>query len=197
MVLFGFFATLIVVSFLAWKYTSRTAYEAAEYTVVESSGDFEIRDYPDLVLATTAMRSRSPEGDGNGNGSFMRLFGYISGENEQQQKVAMTVPVFMEAGDSEESGQMGFVVPKQVAADNVPKPTSSNVKVRKRPGGRFAAIRFPGKMTEAKIAEAKEKLENWLAERKLTGADDYEFAGYDPPWTPGFLRRNEVLIRVE
>ena len=92
MILYGFFATLIVVGFLAWKYTSRTAYEAAEYTVVESEGDFEIRDYPELVLATTEMRSRSPEGDGSGDGSFMRLFGYISGENDQQQKVAMTVP---------------------------------------------------------------------------------------------------------
>ncbi|MEQ8838491.1 MAG: heme-binding protein, partial [Lacipirellulaceae bacterium] len=187
MILYGFFTTLIVVGFLAWKYTSRTAYEAAEYTVVESEGDFEIRDYPELVLATTEMRSRSPEGDGSGDGSFMRLFGYISGENEQQQKVAMTVPVFMEAGDSEESGQMGFVVPKQVAADNVPEPTSTQVKVRKRPGGRFAVIRFSGKMTEAKIAEAKAKLEKWLAEKELVGKDNYEFAGYDPPWTPGFL----------
>ena len=28
------------------------------------------------------------------------------------------------------------------------------------------------------------------------GGDTIEFAGYDPPWTPGPLRRNEILIRL-
>jgi hypothetical protein len=34
-----------------------------------------------------------------------------------------------------------------------------------------------------------------MSQKGLAG-DDVEFAGYDPPWTPGPLRRNEVLIRL-
>ena len=69
---------------------------AARYRVVSSDGAFEVRDYADLTLVTTAMRF-----DAQGNdGSFSRLFRYISGDNRQQQKVAMTTPVFMERGSA-------------------------------------------------------------------------------------------------
>ena len=64
-----------------WNLTARAAYESAEYTVVESEGPFEIRDYPDLKLVSTEMRFESQGSDG----SFMRLFRYISGGNQAEQ----------------------------------------------------------------------------------------------------------------
>ena len=98
--------------------TARSAYESAEYTVIESDREFEIREYPDLMVATTEM----PQFDAQGNdGSFMRLFRYISGANQEQQKVAMTVPVFMEPESHDRAGQMGFVLPKKVAAGGAPE----------------------------------------------------------------------------
>ena len=33
--------------------------------------------------------------------------------------------------------------------------------------------------------------------QKIAGKEDPILAYYDPPWTPVFLRRNEVMIRVE
>ena len=70
---------LASLGYLGWRLTARSAYESAEYTVAESDGDCEIREYPDLMLASTSMQFESEGGDG----SFMRLFGFISGRNEK------------------------------------------------------------------------------------------------------------------
>lgn len=184
---------LVVGGSFAWTLTARAAYESAEYTVVESDGQFEIREYPDLMLASTNMR---PAAQGN-DGSFMRLFQYISGKNETDQKVAMTTPVFMEAKEADApEGRMGFVIPKEVAVRGAPKPESEDVEIRKREGGRFAVIRFTGRMDKQDLDEAEAKLRKWMETKGLAGVSEMESAGYDPPWTPGPLRRNEVLIRL-
>jgi DNA gyrase inhibitor GyrI len=184
---------VIALAYFGWKQTARSAYEAAEYTVLEADSPFEIREYPELTMATTNMQFAA-QGD---DGSFMRLFDYISGENDQEQKVAMTVPVFMEPADQDDQGQMGFVIPKNVTAQRVPEPSSDDVQIRKRAGGKFAVMRFAGRINSQSVAQAEEKLRAWMNDKGLTGNGDTEFAGYDPPWTPGPLRRNEVLIRVK
>lgn len=185
-------AAIATVSYFGWKLTARTAYESAEYRVIESDGPFTIREYPTLMMATTNMRSQSQGNDG----SFSRLFRYISGSNDMDQKVAMTTPVFMQPDQDESSGQMGFVLPKSVAEGSIPEPTDDDVKIQAREGGRYAALRFNGRMDAESLAEAEERLRNWMKGRSLTGGPVVESAGYDPPWTPGPMRRNEVLIRV-
>lgn len=179
--------------YFGWKLTARGAYESAEYTIIEAEGPFQIREYPDLMLATTKMQFES-QGD---DGSFMRLFRYISGSNDSKQKVAMTTPVFMEPEAQESQGQMGFVIPKAVADGRVPEPTAEGVTIRKRTGGRFAVIRFSGRTSKKMTAESESKLRDWIEAKGLAVGDDIEVAGYDPPWTPGPLRRNEILIRLK
>lgn len=191
-------AVLCGVVFMGWKLTSRSAYESAEYTVLESDGSIELRSYPDLMLVTTTMGTRL-KGD---DGSFGRLFRYISGGNEDKQKVAMTTPVFMEPQseietDSEQtSGQMAFVIPKAVAQTAIPNPTSDQVEVLERPGGTFAVIRFAGQINAETRQKQQVLLEAWIEKRGLTSDGNSEIAGYDPPWTPGPLRRNEILLRI-
>lgn len=200
------------VGYYGWKFTSRNAYESARYRVVSSDGAFEVRDYADLTLVTTAMRF-----DAQGNdGSFSRLFRYISGDNRQQQKVAMTTPVFMERGSATlinqtasdqnnassskaevQAGQMAFVVPAAVASGGAPQPGNANVELREREGGRFAVVRFTGRMGEESLQQRESELRRWMKQQNLTATGPVEYAGYDPPWTPGFLRRNEILVRVE
>lgn len=180
-----------VIGTIGWNRTTLAAYESAEYEVVETDGKFEVRTYPDLILASTKTKVDSLGRDG----SFMRLFRYISGANESQQKIAMTTPVFMDGDDSQ--SQMGFVLPKQVAAAGVPNPVASEVDIRERKGGRFAVIRFSGRMDSSKAKSAEMTLREWMKSKGLQGADSAELAGYDPPFTPGPLRRNEVLIRVK
>lgn len=184
---------LIGCGFFAWNMTARAAYESAEYAVVESDGPFEIREYPELTLASTEMDFASQGNDG----SFMRLFGYISGSNAEDQKLSMTTPVFMEEAEQDSKGRMGFVIPKQVAEKGAPAPNSADVTVRKRDGGRFAVVQFSGRMDANAVEQAEGRLRQWLAGKGLRGQPKAETAGYDPPWTPGPLRRNEVLIRLE
>jgi hypothetical protein len=183
---------LVGVGMAAWTMTARAGYESAEYKVIESDGNIEIREYPDLMLVATDSKMDSQGRDG----SFMRLFRYISGANENDQKIAMTTPVFMEGEVGRTDVSMGFVMPKEVAAEGVPEPKGEGVKIRKREGGRFAVIRFSGRLDSRMAKEQERKLREWMTSRGLKGEATAEAAGYDPPFTPGPLRRNEVLIRL-
>jgi len=183
--------------------TTRAGYESAEYTVVESDGNFEVRQYPDLTLVATTTQIDAQGRDG----SFMKLFRYISGANESEQKISMTTPVFMENAPADSQVQMGFVMPKKVATEGVPVPTGPGVAVRKRIGGRFAVLRFSGRLDAKLSKESETKLRDWMDTKGLVAsqadADDpnpssgVETASYDPPFTPGPLRRNEILIRLK
>ncbi len=108
----------------------------------------------------------------------------------------MTTPVFMEPEAEQSGGQMGFVLPSAVAASSIPAPTNEKVKIEKRAAGKFAVLRFSGQMNEKTKTSTEQKLRKWIDAKGLSGGPTVEFAGYDPPWTPGLLCRNEVLIRL-
>ena len=193
MVYFAGFLGVALVGTFALAMATRAGYESAEYKVIESDGSFEVREYPDLMLVATDSKIDSQGRDG----SFMRLFQYISGANEAEQKIAMTTPVFMEGVIGKSDVSMGFVMPKEVAEKGAPDPKGEGVKLRERKGGRFAVVRFPGKL-DSKLAKEKEaELREWMRDHGLEGKDFAEAAGYDPPFTPAALRRNEILIRLK
>ena len=182
-----------LISVLGWNMTARAAYETAQYEVIEKDGNIEIRQYPDLMLASVDTGEESQGRDG----SFMKLFRYISGANIAEQKIAMTTPVFMEDEHARSQGKMGFVLPQDVAAAGIPAPEATDVKIRKRSGGRFAVIRFAGKLNSVTAREKEAELRKWLDTKGIIGEEFAESAGYDAPFTPGPLRRNEVLIRLK
>jgi hypothetical protein len=91
---------------------------------------------------------------------------------------------------------MGFVMPKEVAAAGAPDPKGEGVKIRTRPGGRFAVIRFSGQLNSKIAKEQETKLREWLKSRGIDVEAKSEAAGYDAPFTPAALRRNEILIRI-
>ncbi len=182
-----------LISVLGWNMTARAAYETAQYEVIEKDGNIEIRQYPDLMLASVDTDEESQGRDS----SFMKLFRYISGANVAEQKIAMTTPVFMEDEHARSQGKMGFVLPQEVAAAGIPAPEATDVKIRKRSGGRFAVIRFAGKLNSVTAREKEAELRKWLDANGIVGEEFAESAGYDAPFTPGPLRRNEVLIRLK
>ena len=188
----GFFVVLGF-GYFAWKMTSRSAYETAPYTVLKSDGPVELREYPALTMAVTEMQ---PEYNGE-DGSFMRLFKYISGENNRDQKIAMTTPVFMEQDSSGTPDTMGFVLPQKLAETEAPSPASGAVQIQQRSGGQYAAIRFTGRINPQLIEQKTSELKMWIEKQGLTKNGPVEVAGYDAPWTPGPFRRNEVLIPVQ
>lgn len=190
MKIFLILAGLVAVGLLvAACATSRAGYESARYTVNRTAGKVEVRDYPELKVASTSSVSN------NGRDSkFMRLFGYISGKNEREEKIAMTTPVFMAREGAEE--KMSFVVPEKIAAAGAPAPQSAEVKLERLPAGRYAVLRFNGGQSKAKEQAALTELRAWLAAEKLEAVGEPMFAYFDPPWTPGPMRRNEVMLRL-
>jgi DNA gyrase inhibitor GyrI len=103
----------------------------------------------------------------------------------------------MEPEVYETQGRMGFVIPKNVTEQRIPEPSDDNVQIRTRVGGRFAVIRFAGRINSESVKKAKEELRKWTTDKGLVPDGDAEFAGYDPPWTPGLFRRNEILCRLK
>jgi len=164
----------------------RGGYESAPYKVVKRDGKFELRDYPALVIAETPMSGP--------DSSFMRLFRFIDGKNVGQQKIPMTTPVFFAGENTNQT--MAFVLPKDMSTNQAPIPSDGSVVIREIPGGSFAAFRFSGGRSEAKQLAALEKLQAWLVREKLTATNGPIYAYFDPPWTPTFLRRNEVMLRL-
>jgi len=182
-------AALLAILTVAGCRTSRSAYATAPYKRERSSGKFELRDYPKLTLVETPMT------DADGNSGFRRLFRYITGSNEGKQKIAMTTPVFM-SGD-ENHAAMAFVMPAGLKPDQIPKPTDKSIAVREVPADRFAVLSFSGGRNPKHEAEALAQLKTWMAAEGLSVLSPPVFAYFDPPWTPSFMRRNEVMVRTK
>ena len=128
------------------------------------------------------------------NGGFGMLFRFITGSNEGSEKIAMTAPVLIDT--TKEKKTMSFIMPKQAVENGVPKPMGGSVTLGKVEAARFAVLRFDGGRTAENEKAAIEKLNVWLGAEKLAAKGAPTFAYYDPPWTPTFLRRNEVMIRI-
>jgi len=175
---------------LAGCRATRAGYESAPYKVVRSDGKFELRDYPALTVVETPMADVS-----GSDGSFMRLFRFITGANEGKLKIAMTTPVFMSGGAT--NSTMAFVLPAKLKSAEVPKPSDGAVAVRELAAGRFAVLRYSGGRSAKKEAESLARLKAWVEGEKLGVLSPPVYGYFDPPWTPAFLRRNEVMLRTE
>jgi DNA gyrase inhibitor GyrI len=178
---------------LAGCQATRAGYESAPYKVVRSDGKFELRDYPELTVVETRMA-----GGGNASdGSFNRLFRFITGGNDAKQKIAMTTPVLMSGEDT--NATMAFVMPAKMKTAEVPKPSDGAVTVRELAAGRFAVLRFSGGRNRQNEAESLERLRAWMKHEalKLKESSLPIYGYFDPPWTPAFLRRNEVMLPID
>lgn len=186
---FGFIILVPVLLGAFWLVsTSRAATETPDYVVVRKDEKIEIRDYPELMIATAPMKE-------NMDNSFMTLFRFITGANEGKEKIAMTSPVLIHS--EKEKKTMSFIVPKATAEKGVPKPTGELVSISKIEAARFVALRFSGKRSPETEVKAVEALRIWMEEQKFEAKGEPVFAYYDPPWTPIFMRRNEVMFRIE
>jgi len=164
-----------------------TKYESPEYKVISKEGRFEIRQYPALTLVSTQMQKRGADG------SFMKLLRFIQGRNDQSEKISMTTPVLMSGTTS---GTMSFVLPKSVATAGAPAPSNPDLTLHTVPPTSYAAYIFRVSLDAGVSDAAAEKLQVWMKSRTIVTAGPPIFAYYNPPWTPGFLRHNEVLIPI-
>ena len=164
----------------------------APFELIEADGVFALRHYEQLVLVSTKM----PEGMNGTSGPFRKLFDYISGNNEKKEQIAMTAPVFLDqVGQTTKS--MSFVLADDRSLKMAPLPLDLGVKLTELSDYTVAVVTFSGFLNKKTISTNKTLLKIWIAERdlKITGAA--KAAGYNPPFTLPFLRRNEVFIPIE
>ncbi|WP_066528559.1 heme-binding protein [Erythrobacter sp. CCH5-A1] len=167
--------------------------EQPDYTLVRADEDFELRDYPALVVAEVSNAGTRESASG---ASFRRLAAYIFAQDRPEggEKIAMTAPVLQ---DETRPGQwrMRFVMPAKYTLDTLP-PAPDDITLTQTPARRMAAVRFSGNASGRDLALMEARLREWMREARLMPAGEAEFAFYDAPMIPGPLRRNEVLIPV-
>ena len=184
--------------------------EEADYEVLISEQDYELRLYAPMVIAETYVEADFDEA---GNRAFRTLFDYISGDNTSASEIAMTAPVIANQSPADTSESIGmtapvlnerkdqgwrymFVLPASYSIDTAPAPSSEDVRLASLPQKRVAVIRFSGLSDEELNNEKTQQLEQWMASKSLKPMSNPRWAGYNPPWTLPFLRRNEVMIDV-
>jgi hypothetical protein len=167
--------------------------EQPQFALVAEDGEFQLRDYPALVVAEVSHAGSRERASG---ASFRRLAAYIFGQDRPAggEAIAMTAPVLQ---DEPQPGEwrMRFVMPAKYTLATLP-PAPADIALAQVPARRMAAVRFSGYGRASDLALAEARLRDWLTGQGLMPAGEAEFAFYDAPMVPGPLRRNEVLIPV-
>jgi len=178
---------LIFCTLFILPYSMVMANEEAKYEVIEKNEIYEIRKYSDRLAVET-----SKEGiDSN----FRKLFNYISGRNDVQEKIAMTTPVTQ----VEKNGNitMQFYLPSKFNLENVPNPSRNDVRIINIEGGYYAVLKYSGRASDGNFIKHKEILEKELKNNNISIVSPPIRATYDSPFTLPMNRRNEAMFKVE
>ncbi|HBW85221.1 MAG TPA: soul heme-binding protein [Crocinitomicaceae bacterium] len=186
-------ASLVIVFILSQLIMSYSLnkIENPSYIVLKDFGDFEVRLYDSMIMANTPLSNNTYEQ--NANEGFRRVASYIFGQNEREEKIAMTSPVFMEMGNSP---SMSFVMPKQYNRQDLPDPTVRDVELVTVKPMRLAVISFSGYANDEKIAAYRKKLMGLMIKNGIKPGNQHYFLGYNAPWQV-IGRKNEVAIEIK
>ncbi|MGD8957174.1 MAG: heme-binding protein [Chromatiaceae bacterium] len=198
---------LAVAAMLVFVYVIQNV-ELPDYKRITADGDFEIRDYPPLVVAEVIREGSRQQGLSDGFGPLAR---YIFAKERGGERIAMTAPVQQQAvapekiamtapvtqtSAGDDAWVVQFIMPSAYRIEDLPAPAGDDVRLREVPARRVAAVRFSGRTDDQLIAEQEERLRNWMLGRHLEPAGAAVYAYYNDPFTPGFLRRNEIIIPI-
>ena len=163
------------------------------YLLLKRHGEFELRDYPAGMQIETEV---SGDFINAGSVGFRPLVNFISGNNRARQAIAMTAPVIQESVTTSRH-KVRFVMPEEMDESNTPSPSDSKVSVVRVPAHLAAARKFGGSWNKEKFEREGTKLLEEVAKAGLVPQGNLYWSRFDPPWKPGFLKHNEVLIRVK
>jgi hypothetical protein len=167
-----------------------------EFKVLQTYEDFELREYLPCVIAevkvsatySTATRS-----------AFSSLFNYISAGNNASQKIAMTAPVISaQRADKSESAKwfVSFVMPSGSVFDQMPHPNDSQVILRELDTQTCVAKSFRGSATDELSRKKVQELRTSASKANIALSDETRICRFDPPFKPGFLQYNEIVIPI-
>ncbi len=181
----------VFIGLALFLYVQTRNVEVARYETVNREGEFELRDYPSLIAAEVV---RSGSRDQAVRAGFRPLASYIVASERPGEKIAMTAPVTQTEANG--SWVIRFIMPSNYSLERLPKPAGSDVTLQVLPPARRAAVRFSGWWSDELFKEKDAALRAWMSAKGLTPQGPPILAYYNDPFTPGFLRRNEVLYDV-
>ena len=167
-----------------------------EFRVIQSYGDFEVREYFPCVIAEVRVSANFSE---SSSSAFSILFNYISKGNKSSEKIAMTAPVITaqneDASDSAE-WNISFVMPSGSTFDQMPQPNNSQVRLRELDTERCVAKSFRGRATDGLSRKIAQELRASAAKANISLTSETRICRFDPPFKPGILHYNEIVIPV-
>ena len=167
------------------------AIEEPAYQVIRKFDNVELRQYGPFVVAELVLDASSEDA---GSQAFPILAGYIFGNNEGGKKFAMTAPVTQVAVAG--GMRVQFVLPKGVTLATAPEPIDPRVQLREMPAGIWAVIRYSGTWSQPNYLEHLGQLMASLEAVGMATQGEPVFARYNAPFTPWFMRRNEVWLAL-
>jgi len=174
--------------------------ETIKYEIARKIGKVEIRLYPRIIIAKVNNSVLD---------SFGLLFRFISGQNKQREKVKMTSPVVSQESYKEiemtspvlsefsNAGYMAFVMPAEFTFETTPEPLDNRVEIEALPARTVAVLRFSGSWSEDRFEAKTRELFDELSKASIMTRGGVFAMLYNPPFTPSFLRRNEVAVEIE
>ena len=183
------------------------AVEEPKFALVLKDGSFEIRDYPGLVVAEVSVGGDRNDASSAG---FRLLAGYIFGGNAGRKSIAMTAPVTQSRLEGEKIAMTApvglsgtqrdwvvqFTMPSEYTLETLPVPNDGRVHLRQLPPTRYAVLKFSGLTRDHTVSQRQAELDAFVRARGLVAGGKGSLARYDPPWTPWFMRRNEVMVPI-
>jgi len=188
----GVVAVLVVAALATYIWTVR-GIEQPKFASVLKDGAFEVRDYPELLVAEVSTTGSRNDAVRQG---FRPLASYIFAKERAGASISMTAPVTQTPNGDETNWVVRFVMPSKYTAQTLPKPEGSVVQIVSMPAQRRAAIQFSGVVTDELIAVNELALREWMKRQGLSATGSKTYAYYNDPLTPGFLRRNEVMLDI-
>ncbi len=181
--------------------------EELSYGVLEEKDGYEIRKYEPYISAETKVTGTYSQALNEG---FRILAGYIFGDNQGSSKIAMTAPVTEEEIDVTKIAMtapvtvdtegvertISFSMPSEYSLETLPKPNDERVQIVSVPEKTFAVRKFGWYRSESLVEKQKEKLLEFLDRDGISYEGSVRYAGYNAPFTPPWLIRNEVMVEI-
>jgi hypothetical protein len=168
--------------------------ERQEFQVLKTYNEFELREYLPCVIAEVKVSAHYSTAS---SAAFGSLFKYISQGNKTSQKIAMTAPVIAaQRADKADADEwfVSFVMPAGSTFADMPDPNDSRVTLRELATETCIATSFRGRATEELSAKKVIELRAAAAKENISLSEETRICRFDPPFKPGFLQYNEIVI---
>jgi len=114
---------------------------------------------------------------------------------QKSETIAMTAPV-SETALLNSAQIVAFVMPEEYTLATLPTPNDKRIEIVEVPAHTSAVLRYAGYNKAEKVAKMKARLLEYLKRDSVVAVGAPRGAGYNPPWTPPFMMRNEVLVHT-